>query len=101
MEIHAFDFEDLKEKLGDIETLDKLDNVGVLCTSNFGGLVLLPNKTGECVFVQDVWDSGYKDIVECEIEYDIPEWSDDNEVESCFVYEDYKYFLSEFLLKNH
>ena len=62
--IKAFSMKDLKEKMNknNVDNLSELSNSGTLGTSNFGGIFILTNVTGEEVFVQEIWDNGEKDI---------------------------------------
>lgn len=97
VEAMVMDLEELKKVMeeSDVETLDEFDNVYVLTTSNFGGMVIMDNSTGESVFVQEVWGKGkHKEIVEKEIRYRPTG-------RAYFNYEDEKYNLDEFLRKNY
>lgn len=98
MNEEIFDFDELKEVMeeNNLKKLDEFKRFGYLTTSNFGGIIIKVNPTGECVFVQEIWDSGYKEIKECEIKYDEKcEWVD--EVSAYFEYEGDKYYLNEFM----
>jgi len=100
----AFDLEELKEIMErkKLDTLDDIENTAYLTQSNFGGMVILVNKSGDGVFVQEVWDSGSNEIEEAEIFYD-EEWEYGNEGEAYayFDYRDEKYYLAEFMRKNY
>lgn len=94
--IKAFSLDDLKEKMAteDISTLDQIEGAGILPTSNFGGTAILINTTGETVFIQEIWDTGYKEIKEAEIFY-----SSDGEAR--FRYNGETYSLNEFMRNNY
>ncbi len=97
VEAMVMDLKELKTVMDEsgIETLDKFKNVFVLTTSNFGGMVIMDNSTGESVFVQEVWGKGkHKEIKEKEIRYKPND-------RAYFRYEDEDYFLDEFLRKNY
>lgn len=51
------------------KNLSKMENIATMPTSNFGGMVIMVNRTGESVFVQSVWDTNQGRIEECEILY--------------------------------
>lgn len=94
-----FNIEELREHMKEkgIERLDELDNFAHLTTSNYGGMVIVINSTGECVFVQEVWGKGkYKEIEECRINYGYNEYTE-IEDEPYFDYKGEKYFLNEFI----
>ena len=93
------DIKELEDYMNEnnIQKLTKIPNIKkfALCTSNFGGMVIISNKTSEVVFVQEIWDTGYKDIKECKIKYSERDCSD--EVTPYFEYEEEDYFLNDFL----
>lgn len=101
MEINAMDLDELLTDMymEGVDRLDEFDNIATLPTSNFGGLVIIVNSTGESVFIQNIWDSGFKDIEECEIKYDEKcEWAE-GEVCAYFEYNGNKYYLNEFMVR--
>lgn len=90
MEIMAFDLDELKEIMEEekITDLIKADNGAHLTLSYFGGIKILINKTGDCVFHQR-YDGKIK---ESEIQFDDedPYFEDGADV----------YFINEFLRNN-
>lgn len=103
MEVEVMSLDELKKVMDEnnIETLDEIDNTAFLVSSNFGGMVILIDKSADGVFIQEVWDSGHKDIVEAEIYYDEWDFSDEDELFPCFDYEGEQYFLADFMRKNY
>lgn len=102
MEIVAFDLEELEETMAEngIEDLSQIDNVGMLPTSNFGGMIALTNESGDGVFIQEVWDTGKKEIIETEIINSVTANSEGESVAG-FYYESDFYKLNEFMRKNY
>jgi hypothetical protein len=73
-EINAFDLKDLKEEMKKegISRLSELNNIAVNTMSNWGGAVILINKTGESVFYQEDYSQeglSLDSIEEFEIKY--------------------------------
>lgn len=102
MKIEAFDLKELHKKMEDanIKNLSYIDNAASMPTSNFGGISILVNTSGDGVFAQDIWNSGQSSIQECEIEYDDQcEWAE-NELTPFIVFDDNKYYLNEFIRNN-
>lgn len=95
MELICFDSKDLKEKMqeNNINNLSEVKNTAILTTSNFGGMIILINETADMVFIQEVWDTGEKEIKEKEIKYN-------KEGKAYFKYESEEYFLEEFVKRN-
>ena len=97
---NIMDLNGLKEYMDKegMERLDELDNFASKSTSNWGGMVIRENSTGELVWVQEVWgDNNYKDIKECKIEY---KYSEESEYIPYFEYNGEDYFLDEFVRNN-
>jgi len=63
--------QDMKEN--NINRLSEYDDVATLTTSNFGGLVIKVNSTGESVFISDEYGQENPEVVEKEIEYQLGE----------------------------
>lgn len=87
-----FDKSDLVEFMGEngIKTLADMDNIAIMTTSNWGGIVIRLNYTTESIFVQEVWSGGYNDIEECKIEFNV-------DGQAYFEYNGEFYYLNEFM----
>lgn len=64
MVVEVLDLNELLEKMekANIKKLSEIDNVKSHWISNYGRIFILLNNTGEAVFVQEIWDSGYGKI---------------------------------------
>ena len=101
--MEVFNLQELKQKMKkkNIKNLSKIKNAANCPQSNFSALFILLNSTGEMVFIQDIWDSGQKQIKEKKINYDNKcEYVETDELLPYFNYNGNKYYLNEFIRNN-
>lgn len=73
-EVHAFDLDDLNEKMDQegIEDLSEIKNVYIRTSTNSSSEIILPNTTGEAVFYQEFYGDKKGNIKEYELHESTP-----------------------------
>ena len=101
MRIEAFDLEELKEemKTNNINHLSELDNVGFITLSNYGGITILINSSGDGLFYQ--YYNNDIDIAEIKTFFaeDVEDADLYNLPDQGFKIDDQVYLLQEFMRK--
>lgn len=87
-----WDLKSLKERMEEKgwKTLADFDRKFHKTTDNFGGIIIIPNSTGEVVFIQQVHEGYVSEITEAKVKAD-------NEGKAYFKYEGNIYYAHEFM----